>query len=159
MTPESIQVITGWVRHEFGKDDAQWVKSALVSKYKRLHKPEPHQEYADCIELYDNFIKGITGGVGAKIDGQEGKAMNAILTYLKSQMKEGQEVQQGLRVIFKNWKKLDQFLQKQTKLSQINSNLQNIIIQIKYGRPTAEQQLAASEARIIADYQAGKDVH
>ena len=46
------------------------------------------------------FIKGITGGVGAKLTGQEGKAMNAILTYLKSQMKEGQEVQQGLRVIF-----------------------------------------------------------
>ena len=155
MTEETIKAIITFVQYEFGKDDAKIVKSALMSKFKKLNKPAPHEEYSECMELYDNFIKDLSG-VGAKINGVEGKAMNEVLTYLKSQMKQGQQVQHGLEVIFKNWKKLDPFLQKQTKLSQINSNLQNIIIAIRNGKPTAEQQLAASEARIIADYQAGK---
>lgn len=95
--------------------------------------PTPEDtDYKDCIEVYNNFIKKLTGGAGAKFDGQQGKAMKAIIAYIKGQAKtSGASASSLLDVVFANWHKIEPFLQQQTTLSQINSNLQNIIIQIK----------------------------
>ena len=72
----------------------------------------------------------------AKIDGIQGKALKSILSYLKQlcrqKGKESEEdVLNAFKFIFANWSRLDEFLQKQIKLSQINSNLPNIIQNLK----------------------------
>ena len=72
----------------------------------------------------------------AKIDAVQGKAMKTILNYLKTLCKQKgddspENILNALKYIFKNWKNLEPFLQKQVKLSQINSNLVNIIQQLK----------------------------
>lgn len=91
-------------------------------------------DYVKSIEVYNEFIKKLSGGAGAKIDGQQGKAMKSIIAYMKTQLKEsGSDVSESLKVIFERWNKLEPFIQKQTTLSQISSNLQNIIIQLKNG--------------------------
>ena len=67
--------------------------------------------------------------------------MKTILSYLKTLCKQkGDDSQENilnaLKYIFKNWKNLEPFLQKQVKLSQINSNLVNIIQQLKENKPS-----------------------
>ena len=62
--------------------------------------------------------------------------MKTILSYLKTLCKQkGNDSQDAilssLKYIFGNWNKLEPFLQKQIKLSQINSNLVNIIQDLK----------------------------
>ncbi len=72
----------------------------------------------------------------ARIDSVQGKAMKSILSYLKTLCKQkgddsSENILNALKYIFKNWKHLEPFLQKQVKLTQINSNLVNIIQQLK----------------------------
>ena len=87
------------------------------------------------IAIYDTFIKSKLG-VGAKIDGQQGKAMKSIITYLKTNVKGETEkdILTAWQFIFEQWDLLDDFTQKQIKLSQINSNILNILNQIRNGK-------------------------
>ena len=81
--------------------------------------------------------------MGAKMNGQEGKAMKSIIAYLVNETREKNgDVCGAWRFILEQWDRLETFLQKQIKLSQINSNLINIIKQIKIGqnnRPTKQE--------------------
>ncbi len=106
------------------KDSAAKKNAAPEFKY-----PE---DLIECKNIYNDFIKKLTGGAGAKIDGKGINALKSIIIYLKSQIKEPDaKVSTALQVVFDKWNVLDPFIQNQTSLSQINSNLQNIIIQIK----------------------------
>ncbi len=107
--------------------------------------------YKSSIDLYNDFCLDHFDAP-AKIDGVQGKAMKSIISYLKSvSKKKGSDPDKGaldsLRYIFSNWNALEPFLQKQVKLSQINSNLVNIINQIKDGK---KQSNIAEE--ILAKY-------
>ena len=89
--------------------------------------------YADSIKLYDEFChKQI--GCGCKMDGLQGKAMKSIIKYLKTQVKESDEALMAWQYILANWDKLDEFHQKQIKLNQIDSNLMNILNQLRNGQ-------------------------
>ena len=108
--------------------------------------------YTELLFVYDKFCKE-TFDAPAKINGAEGKALKQIISYLKGLCKaKGDDsldaVKNAFRYILSNWSNLEPFLQKQIKLTQINSNLANIINQLKNGteKPTgnnlAEEILA-----------------
>ena len=91
--------------------------------------------YKMSIDIYHKFCLSQLNAP-AKIDGVQGKAMKTILSYLKTLCKQKgddsqEQVLNALKYIFNNWNKLEPFLQKQIKLSQINSNLVNIIQDLK----------------------------
>lgn len=96
--------------------------------------------YQLCISAYDGFIRDKTG-MGAKIDGMQGKALKSIISYLATQIKnKAPGIQQELlekniveswKLVLTNWGTLNAYLQGRTRLSDINSEFQNILIQIK----------------------------
>lgn len=100
--------------------------------------PKEPSVYAQCIEVYNQFVIQRTG-VPGKFDGQEGKAMKAIIAYLASVSNE--KTDQGTinswRHILTLIEKWDPYHRNQLKISQINSNLINIVNSIKNG--TAKQ--------------------
>ena len=91
--------------------------------------------YTNFVAIYDKFCKDRIG-VGCKMNGAEGKALKSIIEYLKLHIKG--ESQSALvdswRFILNKWDTLDDFHQKQMKLTQINSNLINILNQLKNGK-------------------------
>lgn len=98
-----------------------------------------------CLEQFD---------APCKINGLEGKALKQIRDYLiKVSQNKGMpdnNCVSSFKYILSNWDKLDNFTQKQVKLSQINSNLTNIINQLKNGTRKQSSNLAE---QILAKYQ------
>ena len=96
--------------------------------------------YSKMIEEYDVFCEKSTG-VGCKIDGMQGKAMKQIIIYLKSQCRKKNPLLQDEELdsavmkswiyILGNWSKLDDYNRGRIKLSEINSNMSNILLKIK----------------------------
>ena len=97
--------------------------------------------YPKMIEIYNDFcVKRI--GVGAKMDGLQGKSMKSIIAYLATQvkMKKGEEITEpqmndgilsAWEYILSNWDLVKGFYADQIKLSQINANMPNILMQLK----------------------------
>ena len=104
-------------------------------------KNEDGKLYAAMVELYFDWFKGLSG-VKPNFNAAEGSAMKKIMNYFRSLNKENkkdydgsefEEVTNMFSFILNSWSMLDDFYQKQTKVVQINSNLQNIINDIKNG--------------------------
>ena len=128
------------------------VKPTRKTPTKKTPKPKtppppklPKEEgviYAKMVEIYFDWFKKQTG-VSPKFSAIDGVSMKRIISYLKLIYKENKKegdvedeltgVTNVFSVIFLNWNLIDPFLQKQTKLNQIESNLQNIINDIKNG--------------------------
>lgn len=96
--------------------------------------------YSEMVKIYFDWFKTISGGVKPNFGAVEGSAMKKIINYFKSLHKDAndgkdefEEVTKMFQIIFLKWNSIDPFYQDQTKVTQINSNLQNIIIQIKNG--------------------------
>lgn len=106
------------------------------------------QELIDCKETYNEFIKKRSDGIGAKFDGQQIKALKAIITYVKAQQKDKEApVKVSLEHIFNSWEKLDDYTKSKTTLSQINQNIQNIIITLRNPQLNGKQkQQSANES-------------
>jgi len=106
---------------------------------KRTVKPA-NTLYSKMIEEYDVFCQHKTG-VGCKIDGAQGKSMKRIIKFLETQCKnkdkmlENEElnnrVLQAWQYILKNWDKLDDFNRGRIKLTEIDSNMLNILSKLK----------------------------
>lgn len=104
-------------------------------------KAPPVKLYPKMIEIYNEFcIKRI--GVGAKMDAHQGKCMKTIIVYIATQvkMKKGEqlteaELNEGIlsawEYILSKWDLIKGFYAEQIKLSQINANLPNILMQLK----------------------------
>jgi len=111
--------------------------------------------YKKAIDLFNQFcLKRFDAP--AKIDGVQGKAMKSILSYLKKLCSQKgnntpEDVLNALEFIFHRWDDLEPFLQKQVKLSQINSNLVNIINQLKNGSEQTQSSSSIAED-ILAKY-------
>lgn len=88
--------------------------------------------YTNFVSVYDNFCKQRIG-VGCKMNGAEGKALKSIISYLKLHTKgdSQSELVQAWKYILNKWDNLDEFHKKQMKLTQINSNLINILNQLR----------------------------
>lgn len=94
---------------------------------------ETSKLYSSLMAIYFDFVKQHTG-VPPKVSQIEGKALKNIIKYLMSIKPDEREVEIGWKAIFENFNKWDAFHQKQLKLSQIDSNLLNIISSIKNGK-------------------------
>lgn len=100
-----------------------------------------------CVKVYFDFYENHTG-IKPKFDKVQGSALKKIISYVKTISTNGTEpetIADNLKIIFDNHQKWDgktndQFLRKQLKLTQIDSNLVNIINNIKNGHknPNAE---------------------
>jgi hypothetical protein len=99
--------------------------------------------YSQFIEEYFGFYEGLSDGVKPKMDGAQGKAMNTIISYLQSQSIDDEEALLAWQQILSGWNQLDDFYQNQIKLTQINSNINNIILQIKNGKSTNQARKKA----------------
>lgn len=102
--------------------------------------------YPKCMDLYNSFIISRTG-VGAKINAGTGAAMNKIIAYLKSQIKNKdnhqEEIPRAFEYLFAHFDKWDKFHQGQLNLNQIESNLVNILNSIRNGKQNTKDVGAA----------------
>ena len=118
---------------------AEEPKPKTTPKNKTPPKPKtvPDPIYKKCTEIYFEWFEKLSG-VKPKFDAIDGASLKKIISYFKSihhdandGTDEFQEVTKMFSIIFLKWETIDPFFQKQTKLNQINSNLQNIINDIK----------------------------
>ena len=118
---------------------AEETKPKTTPKNKTPPKPKtvPDPIYKKCTEIYFEWFEKLSG-VKPKFDAIDGASLKKIISYFKSihhdandGTDEFQEVTKMFSIIFLKWETIDPFYQKQTKLNQINSNLQNIINDIK----------------------------
>lgn len=110
--------------------------------------PKVTSLYTACMEIYAKWFEE-RFSIGPKIDGQQGKALKDLISYITAQVKKKPEiildepidfrVKNNWQWILDNWDKLEEFYQKKTKLSEISSNIQNIIVQIKNPKKNGKQ--------------------
>lgn len=115
--------------------------------------------YQKCMSLYFDFIKARTG-VKPLIDPLQGKSLKGIIAYLGGLKDEYDEenIVKSWSYILKKWGNLDTYLGNKLKLSEILSELTNILNQIKNPKPkfntpkTQEQKIQEyAELDILAD--------
>jgi hypothetical protein len=110
-------------------------------------------QYPNMIEVYDKFCQDKTG-VGCKIDGAQGKAMKRIIKFLESQCKKKDNLLENEKLdemvllawnyILTNWNKLDDFNRGRIKLTEIDSNMLNILSKLKE-KPINQKQKQRNE--------------
>jgi hypothetical protein len=111
--------------------------SSLVSPKGESVKKDPEESkglHQKMISIYDDFIIKKTS-CPAKIDGIQGKALKSIIGYFKgaSKDKTDEGILNSWKHFLASWDKLDSYYQGKLKLSEINSEMVNIINQIKNG--------------------------
>lgn len=103
--------------------------------------------YPRFIDIYDKWFKGFHDGVPPNYANGNGNAAKSLILYFKKiagerAKKDGIVLDEagleakaldGWQYVLVSWPKLDNFLQAKTRLVDINSNIQNIITQIKNG--------------------------
>lgn len=130
--------------------------------------PKVTSLYTACMDVYAKWFEE-RFSIGPKIDGQQGKALKDLISYITTQVKKKPEIiltdpEIELRVknnwqwILDNWDKLEEFYQKKTKLSEISSNIQNIIVQIKNPKQNGQQNRNQQQAGTPLWRQPVKDV-
>lgn len=89
--------------------------------------------FPQMITVYDDFIKKQTGGPGSKINGAEGQAMRQIIEYWRKASKDPSDkgILNSWNHMLMCWGDLEPFYQGKLKLTEINSNMVNLINQIK----------------------------
>lgn len=109
-----------------------------------------HQTFIDEYSLF--YEKRV--GIIPKITAQDGKAVKELIPYLVnvSTKKTEESAVESLKYIFENWDKLEPFLRDQIKLIQINSNINNIINQIKNGSSKSNNNEPRLADRLRAKY-------
>lgn len=100
--------------------------------------------YTACIGIYhDWFLHRF--GIGPDINALAGKSMKALIGYFRTNIGKKAErentalteeelerkVAEAWKWVLDNWDKLEPFHQRQTKLNEISSSIQNLIVQIK----------------------------
>lgn len=104
-------------------------------------KEESDKLYPQMVKIYDEFCHSRIG-VGAKMDGLQGKSLKQIMSYLALQVKTKKgvdmselEMNEGIisawNYILSNWILIKGYYAEQVKLNQINANLPNILMQLK----------------------------
>jgi hypothetical protein len=109
---------------------------------KKRKKTESDKLYPQMIEAYDTFCKTRIG-MGAKINAHQGKSMKSIMEYLTNQVQAKHQdeviseeaIKENVLVawqyILNNWSNITGYYAEQIKLNQIDSNLPNLLMQLK----------------------------
>lgn len=125
-------------------------------KEKKKRKEEeqelPDGSYQKFLTIYSSWYENKTG-LKISFDGAQGNALKKIITYLSANAKEknSQGGAEAWQYILLNWGKLDKFLQDQVKVTQIQSNMPNIINQLKNGNSKNKQPNDTNNIHNIID--------
>lgn len=109
-------------------------KEEEIKKRKKKKEDMPDGSYQKFLEVYSDWYRERVG-VGVVFDGVQGNALKKIITYLIANSKE-KNPEGGLAAweyILQNWDNIEPFLRDQLKVNQIQSNLPNILNQLKNG--------------------------
>lgn len=120
---------------------------------KEEKKPSTYQQF---VALYDEWFKKLNDGVPPNYNNGNGTAAKNLIVYFRKiaserAKKDGvvldeagleNKLLEGWQYVLNSWTKLDNFLQGKTRLIDINSNILNIITQIKNGHSKSKQQPA-----------------
>lgn len=108
-----------------------------------LKKVEKDTLYQNMIDAYSVWYKDRNSGIPPKIDGIQGNAMKSLIQYFKTIVKSknsgkisdnaNDEVLIMFKYILNNWNKLNSYLQQKVKISELNSEITNIINFLKNG--------------------------
>lgn len=101
--------------------------------YDRQEAAATNRSFAEFRAVYWHFFES-TNGVPPKFDGVEGNALKNIIAYITNITASPSEALAVWEQLLSNWNKLEEFYQKQTLLRQINSNLSQLLTQIKNGK-------------------------
>lgn len=108
--------------------------------------------YQDCINAYDEFLKK-TIGVGVRMNGIQGKAMKAIIKYLRTQSRDKNDegVLASWTYILDHWDRQNEFIGKQKDLTSINKNLIEILDNLKNGNSKATKTRNQQDKQQLRD--------
>lgn len=115
-----------------GQTPEQYLNFITLKKSPKTSPDKAQSLVTICRDKYFQFASNILG-VPPAFNAAEGKALNSLISYLRSitKNKEDTDIILALDYIFSHYNKWDPFHQKQLKLTQINSNITNIILTIK----------------------------
>jgi len=137
-----------WLGIESGtKVESEWNESGMAEEpEKKKRAPAKQKKESDklfplMVEEYNIFCKERLG-MGAKMNALQGKSMKNIIAYLTHQVLLKYEkssdivdvedsVLKAWKFILKNWGLISSYYSDQIKLNQIDSNLPNILSQLK----------------------------
>ena len=126
--------------------------------FEKKEKPKSDKLYPLMVEVYDEFCKKKMD-MGAKMNPHQGKALKNIILYLANQIKNKRgelpeeelktEILSAWNYILGNWHKISGYYAEQIKLSQIDSNLPNLLIQLRNNKTQArDEKFASRESQI-----------
>lgn len=144
-------------------DNPPLVKKDSTNKKKSKTKAAPAGQgtaspkkntFKEFIDIYHVWYKDYNHGVRPKINGAEGNAAKSLIVYFRLVSSDKAKTQGKIldapatevllldswRYVLASWGKLDGFLQGKTRLIDINSNISNIITQIKNGHGSTKSK-------------------
>lgn len=149
--PTQIQFIESLELSHIGetRKSLQEVKESLRQYHAILKKVAPkYESYQRFVGEYVGFMYRETGIQLVEFNAVQGKALKEIISKLL-RLKEGATEADALLMwvaVLNNWKRLNAYMQQKKKLSDINSNLIEILDQIKNGNYQSKQSTTATNA-------------
>ena len=146
--PEPIQIKQP-ESNELDEEDLQRIELSVTKR----EKGKSEKLYPLMVEAYNEFCLQKTN-MGAKMNAHQGKALKSIVQYLASQIKNKRvqiteeelktEVLSAWNYVLGNWHEITGYYAEQIKLSQIDSNLPNLLVQLRNKKTTARNEKFAS---------------
>lgn len=96
----------------------------------RKDNGEQSSLYKTMMKVYYDWFE-VRYKMKPQIDGGDGKALKKIIAYFKLNCKDDIVIVDSWKLLFEHWNKLSKFYKEKTRLRQINSNIQNIILELK----------------------------
>lgn len=128
-TPEILKALHRFVpAHENNIEQVKANDDVEITQLSAGKSPSWYQQY---VSAWFNFYTTQVG-VKPKFDGAEGKALKSIIQYLDNESTGQQQAYNTFTAMLSNWHKLDDFYRLNMDLKFINSQLNKIIINLKY---------------------------
>lgn len=147
--PEELEALRAIRESLVGLDpsDPSALKGTSPKKGRNGSRTKPKiklQHYQEFVGVYNDFCLSAVG-VPAEFDekGIQGRALKETVVYIMKQEKvNGDEILalDAWRYIFSNWSLLTEFIQRQTKLSDIKKNIQEILFQLRNASKEAKRR-------------------
>lgn len=109
-------------------------------------KRKTYPAFKRCVGVYFTFVREKTG-MNPVFDGAQGKALKKIIDWLEGNLKENKSIESvvnGFKFILDRHDQWEKFYQDQIKLTQIHSNITNIVKNIRdaHSKSKSEQYKA-----------------
>lgn len=127
VVPRTVDDIDKFREHYEDRVDYELVLSQSKTLFKEL------------MDIYFEWYQKETD-ITPKIDGVTGKHLKQIITFLKKQAADENEVKSIFEHILNSWEELDDFYKNQRELRQINTNINIILNTLKNGKQDSKTQ-------------------